>query len=182
MTTGVENPYRQPKNLLENKSRLSIGKAKSSFILSTDFNRYFLDAISLTQQAGFKPDTPMIDLTGHSPTLLFALGAKSSGQAWTIGGYLGSNKIASVSLAKVSCKELATAWIIDEVAGPRSINPSVLLSFGANLSSDYNLVGTIDTPDKIVDYYDIRTQRIYKPTRDLNIAITKCEATRTKTQ
>ena len=35
----------------------------------------------------------MIDLTGQSPGILYAIGAVNVGQAWTIGGYPGSKRL-----------------------------------------------------------------------------------------
>lgn len=176
--TGIEAPYRQPHPLRENNYPLEIGKPGSMLALSKGFGHYFAEAIDVANQAGFKKGTPMIDLTGQSPGILYAIGASNIGQAWTIGGYPGSKALAAAMLKKVSCEELATAWLLVEPEGPRKIDPDILMSYGASMAADFEVVGTFKTAEGAGGYKEARQQKVLKPVRSSNTAISSCAATR----
>lgn len=176
--TAIESPYRQPGPLRTNDYKLEIGKPGSTLALSKGFGRYFAEAIDAANQAGFKKGTPMIDLTGQSPGILYAIGASNIGQAWLIGGYPGSNAVAAAMLKKVSCEQLSRAWLLAEPEGPRKINPDVLRSFGANMATDFEVVGTFKTAEGAGGYKEGRQQKVLKPVRSSNTATSSCAATR----
>jgi hypothetical protein len=79
--SGVETPYRQSQPLRENDCKFEIGRLGSSLMFSKGFGQYISEVISLAKQAGFKQGAPMIDLTGQSPGILYALSAINIGQA-----------------------------------------------------------------------------------------------------
>ena len=116
----------------------------------------------------------MIDLSGQSPGILYALHAESIGQAWTIGGYPGSLKLATAALRRVSCDKVATAWLLVEPKGPRSIPDELLSNFGANLAEDYDSVATWRTAEGAGGYQGQRIQMLLKPTRSKSIAVQAC--------
>ena len=144
---AMEHPYRQPQPLRENNKPVKIGKAGSTLILAESFGRYLSEAMDLAKRGGFSRGTPMIDLTGRSPGLLYAIGAKSIGQAWLFAGYPGSNEFAADALKRVACEELAVAWLLTENGTDTAISADVLSGFGADLSSDYKVVGTLTRPE-----------------------------------
>jgi hypothetical protein len=146
-----------------NKSALEIGPQKSVIVLSQGYAKYFASVESAAREAGFQPNTPMIDLSGQSPGLLYSIGAESVGQAWTIGGYPGSLKLAEAALAQTSCKKISAAWVLFEQAGPRSIPTELMLSVGADFPSSYRHVGTWQTAEGAGGYPDRRTQDLYRP-------------------
>lgn len=172
--TGIETPYRQPQPLRDNDYKLEIGKPGSTLVLSKGFGQYFAEAIDAAEQSGFKKGTPMIDLTGKSPGILYAMGASNIGQPWTIGGYPGSDALAVAMLKKVTCKELAAAWLLAEPEGSRKISPEILLSFGANLATDYEIVDTFKTAEGAGGYKEVRVQQLLKPVRSVDAAINAC--------
>ncbi len=175
---GIENPYRQPQALYKNSYPLDIGKMGSTLVVDEGFGDYISGAIDIIKQNGFITGTPMIDLTGQSPGILYALGARSLGQAWMIGGYSGSDALAQAMLKKVSCQKLSTAWILAEPDGPRKLSPEVLLSFGADLATDFEVVGSFQTAAGAGGYKQSRLQQILKPTRSAIEAINHCDASR----
>lgn len=175
---GIEVPYRQPQALYKNSYTLDVGKMGSTLVLDNGFGEYISGAIDLVKQLGFKKGTPMIDLTGQSSGLLYALGAHGVGQAWMIGGYPGSKALAQAMLEKVSCQKLSTAWILAEPDGPRKITPEVLLNFGANLTNDFEVVGSFKTAAGVGGYKQQRLQQILKPNRSVVDAISACDAIR----
>lgn len=172
--SGIEAPYRQPHRLPENDYPLEIGKPGSTLLLSRGYCLYFAEAKDVANQAGFKKGAPMIDLTGQSPGILYAIGASNIGQAWTVGGYPGSNALAEAMLKKVSCEELATAWLLVEPEGTRKIDPNILKSYGANMATDFEVVGTFKTAEGAGGYKEVRVQQLLKPVRSVDAAINSC--------
>lgn len=177
LQTGFEQPYRQPQPLKLNTHTTMFGPYQSPLILSSDYQQYIADAKNISTSAGLTQDTPIIDLSGHSPGILYALAAKSIGQAWTIGGYPGSRKLAIASLHRTSCKQIARAWILQEPDGPRSIPTDTLSALGANFPQDYELRGTWQTPAGAGGLTKRRTQLIYAP-NNLSKTLRNCEAIR----
>ena len=163
LQTGLEQPYRQTQPLRLNASTLEIGPQRSEIVVSEGYAKYFASVESVAREAGFKPTTPMIDLSGQSPGILYSIGAENIGQAWTIGGYPDSLKLAKAALARTSCEKISAAWILFEQDGPRSIPVELMLSLGANFPSDYRLVGTWKTADGAGGYKDPRIQDLYEP-------------------
>ena len=176
--TGIEAPYRQPQPLRENDVKLEIGRPGSTLIIPKAFGQYLADTVNTAKQAGFKTGTPMIDLSGQSPGILYAIGASNIGQAWTIGGYPGSEKVAKEMLKMVPCGEISRAWLLADPDGPRKISPEILSSFGANLPADFKIVGTFKTAKGAGGDDAVRVQHILKPIRSADLAMTACEASR----
>lgn len=179
---AIEAPYRQPQPLRKNDYKLEIGQSGSTLVLSKGVGQYFVEAIDVAGQAGFKKGTPMIDLTGQSPGMLYALGANVIGQPWLLGGYLGSEAFAVTALQKVKCSYLVSAWLLAEPDGPRKISPQVLSSFGANMVTDFEMVATFKAAKGVGGYKVSRVQQLLKPIRPTNVAITACEVTRESKQ
>ena len=138
---------------------------------------YIYNAISKSRRAGFEEGDPVIDLSGQSPGLLFAMGASNIGRPWFGGGYSGSVDYVALSLARESCKELAEAWILTEPGGPISISTEVIKSFGGNLSSDYHLIDSWMTAEWAGGYQQQRKQNFYRPSRP-EVTGANCEALR----
>lgn len=181
--TSIEWPYYQPQPLRQNDYQIAIGSSGSKLMLSKTFGLYISEAITLADKAGFIRGTPMIDLSGHSPGVLYALGASNTGQPWIIGtypGYLGSQKVASGLLERVSCEELSKAWLLTEPKGPVRIKDEVLAVFGANLNSDFEIAGTFRTVKGVGGFQEIQIQQILKPIRPYNSAMFACTEAKVK--
>jgi hypothetical protein len=179
--SGIEAPYRQPQPLYDNDYMLEIGKPGATLMLSNEFGHYIAEVDGTAEKAGFKKGVPMIDLTGQSPGMLYALDANNIGQAWIIGGYPGSDALAEAMLKKTTCQELATAWLLAEPKGPRKISSAIITSFGANLATDFELVGTFKTAIGTGDSKVSRVQQLLKPIRPVDTAIAACVAGRATT-
>lgn len=174
ISSAFSTPYRQPQPLSKNDTALEIGGAGSKLILAKAHADYLSSVLESAKRAGFQQGMPMIDLSGHSPGVLYVLGANSPGVAWTLGGYPGTARFVTRGLQWVSCEQLTTAWLLSESKGPRSVPGEVLASFGANLEKDYKTVGEIQSPDGQIQY-------LSKPTRDTHEAIQACEAAKAST-
>ncbi len=170
---AMESPYRQIQPLRLNSQTVEVGSSGSSLILSEGYAAYLTQIRKEAIHAGFEPGTPIIDLSGQSPGVLHALGAANIGQAWMIGGYPGSFKLATEALKRVSCGRLADAWILTEPEGPRSISDSLIHSFGAHLS-DYEVVATWNTAAGAGGYEQRPAQKLLKPVRDIQTSMLAC--------
>jgi hypothetical protein len=163
LKNGVNSPYRQPVFQENYFVEAKFSQNLKNVFLSQEYAFYIDNAFYDAYSAGFKKDTPLLDLTGLSPGLLFSLQAKSIGQPWMIGGYSGSYRLAYESIKKVSCDDLATSWILTEPDGPRSISSTLLESFGASLLRDYSYVISWVTPAYAAGATFSRTQILYRP-------------------
>jgi hypothetical protein len=178
LSRGMSTPYRQPTPLAQQTTPVHVGPRVAMLLLSSEFASY-LDAARTVAAAGrFATGTPMLDLSGQSPGLLFALGARSIGQAWSIGGYPGSATVSEQMLRRASCGDLARAWLLVEPASQRALPAAVLDSFGANLSRDFEVLGTIATAPGASGRHSINQQLILKPLRSAQAATAACLAHR----
>ncbi len=163
LQTGWEQPYRQPESLRMNDTAQKIGPSSSTLMLSSDYAAYLETAMTVAVGAGFEPATPVIDLSGQSPGLLYALSAESLGQPWIIGGYPGSLEFAEAALSRTSCDRLATAWVLLEPDGPRSIPTELMTNLGTGFPTGYEKAGTWETAAGAGGHAARRIQEFYKP-------------------
>jgi hypothetical protein len=174
---SMDFPYRQTQALHLYNTAITIRNNSTELIFPKKDALFFKEAQDLVIQQGFKSQTPIIDLTGQSPGILYALDAKAIGQAWIIGGYPGSNQVAIASLSNVSCKELVTAWILFEPNSSRLLSPSLLENFGIDINQSYKPVVKWMMPKGMgggsLNY--ARQQQLLKPTKESQKAIVICE-------
>lgn len=179
---SIEHPYRQPQPLRENNEPVDVGRAGSTLMLAGSSARYISEAMDLGERGSFSRGTPMIDLTGRSPGVLYAMAAKSIGHAWLVGGYPGSHEFATDALKRVACEELAVAWLLTERGTKNAISAEILSGFGADLSSDYTVIGTLtraETPIANGGGLPQTTQHLLKPIRSTETMTAACLAART---
>lgn len=177
LQSGFQEPYRQPRPLSANSARIEIGPLGSQLVLSREFADYILQATTVAKNAGFSHATPVIDLTGQSPGILYSIGAKSIGQAWTIGGYPGSEQLAKVALKLTPCEDISSAWILFEPEGPRSLPAQILGEFGVDFPNSYTMVGNWFTAPGAGGYEHARRQELYKPNRSA-LTLSACRSIR----
>jgi hypothetical protein len=175
LNKAIEQPYRQPQPLRVNDSRVSVGALGSVLILSTQYANYIETAKISAAQAGFKSGDPIIDLTGQSPGLVYALQAESVGQAWSVGGYKGSQRQAMAAFSRYPCDKLMHAWLLVEPDGPRSMPSETLASFGAKLEANYKPVASWYTARGAGGYNRAREQILYEPIDKTNI-LASCQS------
>ncbi len=181
LLTGTENPYRQPQPLRNFSGALATGHGDGHLTVDAGFATYVSNARSGASAAGFVDGTPVLDLTGQSPTLLYLLGAKSVGRSWIIGGYDGSVAVAEEILRQTPCTEIARAWILEEPGGPRSISPKVLAAAGANESDHFVEVASWGVAAGAGGFDSRPPQRLLRPTRTETAAVVACERARSVT-
>lgn len=175
---GLAKPYRQPEPLWTNNRQVALGNPSHSLTLSSDFAAYIEEAQSGAKAAGFQPGMPMIDLSGQSPGLLFALGARNVGYPWLSGGYPGSTEIVKAALERVNCTDLAQSWVLLERIGPRMVDSSVLSVFGADVEEDFDIVAQWTTAVGAGGYNEVRVQELLRPMKNPEAAVAECSASR----
>ncbi|WP_051398994.1 hypothetical protein [Legionella oakridgensis] len=178
INSSIEEPYRQPQPLRQNNYTFEIKEFATTLKLCDKDAIYLTKSKEILKNAHFKSGTPMIDLTGHSPGIPYLLGGINVGTPWMFGGYSGSDQFAKTALKKVSCKQLAHAWLLIEPEWPRNISSDILTSYGAELDKDFQIVGALKIAAGTGGLENSRTQYILKPTRPINEAISLCLATR----
>jgi hypothetical protein len=176
LSINISAPYRQDQALRLHSHPTTVGRPDSVLILSRAFSEYITSAIDQATKAGFKAQTPVIDMTGQSAGILYALQAQSIGQAWIIGGYPGSLKLATEALKSIECKTLASAWLLVEPNGPRSISGELLVNFGMDLKSHYEPVASWNAAVGAGGYTQKRVQILYKPVPHQVSELARCKA------
>ena len=175
---GAENPYRQTQPLRLSTEAIDVGSPGSSLLLSEGYAGYIAKSIASADSAGFEPGTAVLDLTGQSPGLLFAMRAVSVGYPWVAGGYPGSLEVAKLGLMHVTCDKLASAWLLMEPGGPRALSSDLLMTFGSALPEDYQVVANWDTAEGAGGYQAARHQQLLRPVRSERAAKQSCEKIR----
>ena len=122
------NPYRQNGNLFSFDNLTEIGLSSSPIYLSSEFSEYINEANSSLVKEGFKPETPILDMSGRLPGFIYAIKGKVFGHPWIAGGYPGSNKFARKILTNIPLKNFEKVWILIEEDGTRSLDNKILLS------------------------------------------------------
>lgn len=172
---GFHTPYRQPGPMSAYTERVDV--RGSTLVVSLATAQHLRSTTKLVRAAGLSPGTPVLDLTGRSPGLLYAWGADSRVQPWSIGGYAGSVDHELLAIGRVSCDDLAPTWILTEPGGPRQIpERAVLANYGTDLD-DFEVVASWITPAAVTASTP-QAQQLHKPTRSRMAASTDCDQAR----
>lgn len=156
--------YRQPNALRSAPDTLAtIDQGPLKNIVVVNYIKKYFDFLrDKAEGAGFKPGTPVLDLTGASSGTIFAIGGKNVASAWMIGGYGGSHYAAKFRLAAVDPEEIKQSWILTE-DWSRKINASILTDFGLDFETDYEYVGEVIIPGPLGGRGTSQPQKLYKP-------------------
>lgn len=169
----VESPYRQP-SLSTADASLPVGPSGSSVRVNPDVAAFVTSTAREADDAGMEPDTPVLDLTGASPTLIWAWGAVPAANPWDLGGYRGSAAMVEAALQDLPCAEVAEMWVLTEPGGPREITAGVLGVSGATLTADYAVAAEWTVPTAVTRGGAPLRQLLYRPTRATDDARSAC--------
>ena len=141
--SSVTTPYRQDASLFSYRNPLSTFDGSLQPFVSADTAGSISQLQMLLLQVDSGIDRPLgiIDLTGQSPGMIFASGAKTVGQPWLAGGYTGSEAAMRWVLNSLSEYQRSNSLVLIETLGTRSLNPQLLTRAGSNSSMNYSLVG-----------------------------------------
>ncbi len=165
--TGSSNPYRQPVPLSTMDSVVDF-KRFSGLKVSKEMADYLNKLSYVAAKNGFADGQFLIDMTGASPGALYAMGARSPGAAWHIGGYQGSDAKAIRAFAEIPPDRLSSAWILTEPGSSRALGVAVLDAFNIDLTMSYTLVAELDFPIGLGGRRHPIKQRLYRPIREQN--------------
>ncbi|KRE43819.1 hypothetical protein [Knoellia sp. Soil729] len=101
--------------------------------------------LDVGDRLGVTRSTKVLDLTGASPGVVWAWGARPLASGWVIGGYPESLHAARTSIAPARC-DLDRALVLWAPEQPRAIPDEVLEPFGVELPGDYRVVATFPGP------------------------------------
>ncbi|TCT09064.1 hypothetical protein [Paralcaligenes ureilyticus] len=178
LQAGFNAPYRQPQALRLNSHLIDVGMPDSFLMFSEGYANYINDAIESAKLGGFVSGTPVIDFTGQSPGLLYALRAINVGYPWIAGGYPGSANVAKRVLRHLPCAKVVDAWLLLEPNGPRAISTDLLDDFGVSVPTHYKVVATWKTAKGAGGYPEQRIQQLAKPIGPREVALQACDAVR----
>ncbi|MER9001981.1 hypothetical protein NKH58_30285 [Mesorhizobium australicum] len=173
---SIVNPFRQVKDLRSYTAVMPM-PGGGKLVLSESLHRYLATARAQARAAGLEVGTPVVDLTGDSPGLLYVLEARALGLPWLMGWFPGSSAVAVETLGLENCADLAKAWVLIEPEGRyHPDQASVMASFGAR-QADYATAATLD-PFVVDGDYRIDRQFLFKPVRSAALAEQSCRETR----
>ena len=85
--------------------------SNSTLFLSKERSTYVDTLRSVLSSAGFHNGNHILDLTGNSPGLVYAVGGKAIGWPWIHDVYPNSTEVALKILERVSPDDLSSSWI-----------------------------------------------------------------------
>jgi hypothetical protein len=173
---GSLKPYRQSVALGEQEIPVRLGPDGAILKLSKGVAAYLGSLQEASRSHGFRAGQPIIDLTGRSPGVVFALGGTAPGTPWLISGYPGSGLWLKAFLDRVPCDLLAAAWVLDVQNGRLTLPKGILWRYGLNLAGDFELVAEVPSPDG-VGYH-----QLLRPLRTPEIAQKLCETSKATIQ
>ncbi len=181
LQVAMEQPYwAQPEPFRQYNTSLLYGRNESELMLPQALADYYRNVKKMAIQADFRPGAPMIDMTGEGPGTVYAIGAKGIGQAWMIGGFPGSNNLAIAMLNRVSCSEIAEAWLLVDPDNRKRLSPEILSYFGLSFEQDYELAAELRIFFANVARHGVPSQRVqlWKPIHPIQNTIAVCEMKR----
>jgi hypothetical protein len=175
--SGLNYPHRQSRPILEQEVPVAVrGSQLKLTPAAADIVRR---ATASSQQAGLQVGELVIDLTGRSPGLVYAIAGTSQGLPWVVGGYPTSQESLLRLLRSIPCDRLATGWLLVEPGGPRSLDAEAAIrSYGAALTSDFAKVGSWLGAEQSGWPSPPGEQQLYRPSRSVQEATSACEQLR----
>jgi hypothetical protein len=173
---AMEYPYRQTQPLRVQTSATETGPSNATLLVTEDAAAYVRDFRGIATDNGFKTGDPLLDLSGRSPGLVYAMGARPPGAAWILAGYPGSNEFLNAVLTGEGCDVLGASWILTEPSSSVSFSANLLQRYGIDISRDYHEVGSVRSVRGAS-----RTrfeQFLLKPSRTPDVARQACEQAR----
>ena len=152
-------PYRIPTPLWLQTEWISVREHDRAVQVDPATATYFRQLREALAKNGFTDGTPIIDLTGMSPTTVYAVGGSALGAAWLLGAYPGSSEFATLIVARMQRTDLERAWILTAPNGERRIDVSVLTRNGVDFPGSYAEAGRATTG------YLNELQILWKPIR-----------------
>ena len=179
---GASQPYRQSEALPDQRHRADSLPGGRGLHVSAETAAYLGDVKRAADTNHLVGATPAIDLTGQSPSTMFALGVRQIGLPWWAGGLPGSERLAAWAIDRLPCEQLGAAWLLVEPGGPRALPSHLVTRFGADIERDFVNVATFRTPPGAGGFPEPRVQYLLRPAREAAAAAAACKALATRTE
>jgi len=173
---SILNPFHQVKDLRAYTAVMPM-PGGGKIVVSESLHHYLATARAKARASGLEVGTPVVDLTGGSPSLLYVLETRALGLPWLMGYFPGSNDVAVETIGLENCADLAKAWVLIEPEGKYHLDQAdVMASFGAG-RADYVAAATFDS---LLVHRDYRVSRqfLLKPVRPAAPAEQSCREAR----
>lgn len=172
VAVGARQPYHQEQPLRTMHTTPTVDAPMEGMRLSADQAAFVDELLSKARAGGWRAGTDVIDLSGHSPGMVYLLEGRSLGRSWLIGGYRGSEEVAVDLLAAEGCEAVATAWILQHPGARWRLGDEVPAAFGLDPAADYQVVAAATAPDGT-------PRQLSVPRREPAEAIAACRRART---
>lgn len=120
--TDIHYTYRQLSALGKQSFPVRLGAADNTLLVDAATRETLQSIIGAARAAGLPPGQAILDFTGDGPGLIYAIGGQPMGQAWLLGGYPGSQAIATRVVETLPVQALRKAWLLSSDNNPRAIN------------------------------------------------------------
>ena len=159
--TDSHYTYRQHSALGRQDLPLAMGPYASTLLLDGRTHAIMRAMKALMADAGFRPGQDILDLSGDSPGMIWAVGGNPLGSPWIIGRYPGSEAAAERTMEKSGTAKVRGAWLFtSRTSRHRIAGWESMLARQAGAQS-HQLVASItfanpypwldDAPDKTID-------------------------------
>jgi hypothetical protein len=171
-------PYRQFSNLWKQTSSIEFPINGGKINLDSHQATFFALFYDMAQKEGFVPGTPVIDLTGRLPGLIYSINGILPRTPWLFSDYPGSDDYALNALNKLTCEELVKSWIImPTISNFPTLNHDLPLRAGIPTDSQFASAGSFPLPFNFKNLTGKELQ-IFRPQDSGPLAIKACEAQR----
>ena len=135
---------------------------------------------AIATRSAMPPGTAVLDLTGQSPGLVFALQGTPVNSPWVPGNYPGSDELLRRTVDRLSCDLIVSGWLLVQQEGTRSIEDAFFAATGSQ-RNDYEMLGSAAAPIAGGDPRDaLRPIVLLRGTRDLSTAAAECRVARSE--
>ena len=174
---AMQDPYRQSGSVWGFRAGISV-TSSGSIDVSAATAEAVAGLQSIAIRSAMPPGTAVLDLTGYSPGLVFALQGIPVNSPWVPGGYPGSDEVLRRTIDRLSCDEVVRGWLLIQPGGPRSIDENFFVETGSR-RSDYVMLGSVTPPRASGDSSAAPPPiMLLRDTRDSTAAATECRAAR----
>lgn len=149
-----DKPYRQTAPLYAQRTSVHIGGGLLE--TSEDVVRNIENMRAAALRGGFVAGTPIIDLLGFGPGILYVLDAEALGTPWVLGGLKGRLDFATRVFQRVPREKLLRAWILTNHRSKHGIPDEIFAQLDLDFPSSYERRATIK-------YFNLGNIYLYAP-------------------
>jgi hypothetical protein len=174
--SSISTPYRQDGSLFNlNTSPGGTNRIAVPFVSAeTSRTIYALKHIINGVDPKIRRPLSVLDLTGQSPGLIFAVGGKTIGQPWLAGGYPGSEAALRWVLSLLAPCERTNSLVLVEEHGSRSLSTELLSKGDWNFERDYRSLGSFQVTAGTGFHDESRKIELFQPNDSVIGKFSRC--------